>query len=118
MPHGSARVKIINPEGMVQGSRHGHAGKKTRSPQKTVRFVTDIDGIKVHARSVRNAGVPPTPVVILVHGLIISSLYMLPTLRRLARFVRVYAPDLPGYGRSSKLRHAPTVSELADFLAL
>jgi 2-hydroxy-6-oxonona-2,4-dienedioate hydrolase len=118
VPDGTGRVKIINPEVMVQDSRHGNVCNKNRSPQKTVRFVTDIDGIKIHVRTVRDAGVPQTPVVILVHGLIISSLYMLPTLRRLARFVRVYAPDLPGYGRSSKLRHAPTVSELADFLAL
>jgi 2-hydroxy-6-oxonona-2,4-dienedioate hydrolase len=54
--------------------------------------------------------------VVLVHGYVASSRYMVPTLRRLAPFAPVYAPDLPGWGRSQKPRHALTVPQLADSL--
>jgi 2-hydroxy-6-oxonona-2,4-dienedioate hydrolase len=55
--------------------------------------------------------------VILVHGLVISSLYMRPTAERLAPFVRVLAPDLPGFGRSVRPSHVLNMSELASALA-
>lgn len=47
----------------------------------------------------------------------ISSLYMVPTARRLARSFHVLAPDLPGFGLSSKPPRALTVPELAAALA-
>ena len=40
--------------------------------------------------------------MVLVHGLIVSGRYMVPTLKHLARHYRVYAPDLPGFGESGK----------------
>lgn len=43
------------------------------------------------------------PVVVLVHGAVVSSRYMLPLLRALDPHVRVLAPDLPGHGRSRAL---------------
>ena len=52
-----------------------------------------------------------------MHGLVISSLYMIPTAVRLAPFFPVFAPDLPGFGRSEKPAHVLTISELADALA-
>jgi 2-hydroxy-6-oxonona-2,4-dienedioate hydrolase len=55
--------------------------------------------------------------VILVHGLVISSLYMRPTAERLAPFVRVLAPDLPGFGRSVRPSHVLNIGELASALA-
>ncbi|GEP07409.1 alpha/beta fold hydrolase [Methylobacterium oxalidis] len=55
--------------------------------------------------------------VILVHGLGMSSRYMVPLARHLAPHVRVYALDLPGFGLSDKPRQALTVRELADALA-
>ncbi|MET0528240.1 MAG: alpha/beta hydrolase [Microvirga sp.] len=55
--------------------------------------------------------------VILVHGLGMSSRYMVPLARHLAPHVRVYAPDLPGFGLSDKPRQTLTVCELADALA-
>jgi 2-hydroxy-6-oxonona-2,4-dienedioate hydrolase len=55
--------------------------------------------------------------VILVHGLGVSSLYMVPTAQRLAPFHRVYAPDLPGFGHSSKPRRALDIPALAGVLA-
>jgi 2-hydroxy-6-oxonona-2,4-dienedioate hydrolase len=57
-------------------------------------------------------GVP----VVLVHGLVVSSLYMEPTAERLAPFHRVFAPDLPGFGRSDKPSRALSVAGLADAL--
>lgn len=74
-------------------------------------------GWRVHARVSRDPVPPEAPIVVLVHGLGVSSRYMLPAARALAPHYRVYAPDLPGFGRSSKSRQALTVSELADALA-
>src|ERR671934_2635743 len=55
--------------------------------------------------------------VVLVHGLVISSRYMVPTAKRLAPLCNVYAPDLPGYGRSAKPARILSLAELADALA-
>jgi len=55
--------------------------------------------------------------VVLVHGLGMSSRYMMPLARHLASEFRVYAPDLPGFGLSDKPAHALTVPELADALS-
>lgn len=55
--------------------------------------------------------------VVLVHGVIASHRYMIPTAERLAASRRVYVPDLPGFGHSSKPSHPLTVPELADVLA-
>jgi 2-hydroxy-6-oxonona-2,4-dienedioate hydrolase len=41
---------------------------------------------------------------------------MVPTAEQLAPFGRVYAPDLPGYGKSYKPAKVLTLSELADAL--
>jgi pimeloyl-ACP methyl ester carboxylesterase len=53
---------------------------------------------------------------VLVHGQVISSLYMVPTARILARDFPVLAPDLPGFGRSGKPPEVLTVPELAQAL--
>lgn len=55
--------------------------------------------------------------VILVHGLIIASRYMLPTARYLAPFCPTYAVDLPGYGWSDKPPTTLSLPQLADSLA-
>jgi len=57
------------------------------------------------------------PPVVLVHGLGVSSRYMIPTARLLAPYHRVYAPDLPGSGRSDRTAHVLDIPELADALA-
>lgn len=54
--------------------------------------------------------------VVLVHGLVISSVYMVPTARRLAPCFPVYAPDLPGFGRSTKPARVLDVRRLAEAL--
>ena len=77
---------------------------------------TAVRGLSMHAR----VSVDPVPgdriPVVLVHGLGVSSRYMIPTARRLAPDYRVYAPDLPGFGRSAKPRQVLNVPEQADAL--
>lgn len=78
---------------------------------------TNIDGVSMHAR-LSEVPVPPEALtVVLVHGLSVSSGYMVPTAVRLAPYYHVYVPDLPGFGKSGKPPHILTVSELADALA-
>ena len=55
--------------------------------------------------------------VVLVHGLVISGRYMVPTALELAPLCPVYAIDLPGYGDSAKPRAMLGLGELADALA-
>ncbi len=55
----------------------------------------------MHARVSEDRSPEGRPAVILVHGLVVSSRYMVPTLRQLAPHYRVYAPDLPGFGKST-----------------
>jgi 2-hydroxy-6-oxonona-2,4-dienedioate hydrolase len=54
---------------------------------------------------------------VLIHGLGTSSLYMVPTAVHLAQDFAVYAPDLPGFGHSSKPAHALSLPALAEALA-
>jgi 2-hydroxy-6-oxonona-2,4-dienedioate hydrolase len=68
----------------------------------------------------RVGGQPPrrrAPAVVLVHGLVISSLYMVPSARLLARDFPVLAPDLPGFGLSGKPERVLSIPELATALA-
>lgn len=55
--------------------------------------------------------------IILVHGLGVSSRYMLPTAVNLASHYQIYAPDLPGFGKSAKPDHVLDIAELAQALA-
>ncbi len=66
----------------------------------------------------RTAVIPNSlrPPVVLVHGLGVSSRYLVPTARRLACEFSVYAPDLPGFGRSERPRRALNVPQLAETL--
>ena len=47
----------------------------------------------------------------------VSADYMLPTLVRLAPDFNVWAPELPGFGKSDKPAHVLDIHELADILA-
>ena len=72
----------------------------------------------IHAR----VAIPRRPAsdvpIVLVHGFVISGRYFVPLLKRLGRRHRVFAPDLPGFGWSSRPRRPLDVPELADALAL
>ena len=54
--------------------------------------------------------------VVMVHGLGVSNRYPAPSSRRLARHHRVFAPDLPGVGRSSRTGQDLSMTQLADGL--
>lgn len=71
----------------------------------------------IHARVVEPPAPGPHPPLVLVHGIAVSSRYMVPAARRLGRRFRVLAPDLPGFGESAKPRRVLGVGELADALA-
>jgi len=78
---------------------------------------TLVHGLPIHAR----VSVNPVPVeaqaIIMVHGLVVSSRYLVPTALRLAPYYHIYALDLPGFGKSAKPSHVLNITELADFLA-
>ena len=81
-----------------------------------------IRGTRMHYRFSRPTSDPfpftsssPSYPIVLVHGLSVSSGYMVPTMRALGRSARVYAPDLPGFGKSEKPRRALDISELAEY---
>jgi len=79
---------------------------------------TEVDGRRMHARAwLGGARGDSTPAVVLVHGLGISGRYMIPTAQRLAPHARVYAPDLPGFGRSVKPPRPLGVEESSEALA-
>ncbi len=74
----------------------------------------DLDGVRFHARTAPRAG---APAVVLVHGIGVSSRYMVPLAEALATFASVHALDLPGFGRSTKPRRTLTTSELGRALS-
>ena len=71
----------------------------------------------IHARVSANPIPKEAPNVVLVHGIGITSRYWIPTLVRLGLDFHVYAPDLPGFGKSGKPERTQTLTELADWLA-
>ena len=69
-----------------------------------------MHGRVVHARVA--GAIAGTPIV-LVHGLGVSSAYLVPTALALAPDHPVYAPDLPGFGRSEAPSSALDIAQLA-----
>lgn len=80
-------------------------------------FWVTVAGRRVHARVTIDPAPPgPTPIV-LVHGLLVSGRYLIPTASRLAPDYRCFIPDLPGFGRSDKPDRVLSIAGLADALA-
>ncbi len=78
---------------------------------------TTVGAWRLYARVSAAPAPGGAPPVVLVHGLGVSSRYMVPLARRLAPDYPVYAPDLPGFGRSDKPARALALPALADALA-
>ncbi|GAB4217493.1 MAG: alpha/beta hydrolase [Roseiflexaceae bacterium] len=76
-----------------------------------------VGGWTIHARTGGGAAASGAPPLVLVHGAVMSSRYLVPTAALLAGEQRVYAPDLPGYGKSDKPPRALSMPQLADALA-
>jgi pimeloyl-ACP methyl ester carboxylesterase len=72
----------------------------------------EVFGLGIHAR-VAGEGPP----VVLVHGYGVSSRYMLPLAQSLAPSFLVFAPDMPGYGRSQRPHTPLGIADLAAALA-
>lgn len=74
-----------------------------------------VDGVEW---AYREGGPPDAPAVVLVHGLSISSAYMVPTGEGLVgEGFRVLAPDLPGFGRSGAPESALGIAQMAEALS-
>lgn len=77
---------------------------------------TQVGEWRMHTHAafpVRPSDAPP---VVLIHGFGVSSSYYLPTVERLGRYLNVYAPDLPGHGKSDQPRTPLDVPELTAAL--
>lgn len=74
-------------------------------------------GFRLHARTTPAAPRPGVQTVVLVHGLCVSSRYFVPTAAALAPHFDVYAPDLPGWGRSERPARSLSPADLAESLA-
>lgn len=85
-------------------------------PNELESKVVEVDGVDVHVRMLTKAAPTKRPPVVLVHGLSISSTYMVPTARLLAHAFPVYAPDLPGFGRSHKPKRTLDIMDHANML--
>jgi 2-hydroxy-6-oxonona-2,4-dienedioate hydrolase len=77
----------------------------------------EVGGLRMHARAATNAANAEVLPLVLVHGLVVSSRYMIPLAERLAECADVYAPDLPGFGKSDHPDRPLNIVELADALA-
>lgn len=76
-----------------------------------------VDGLRLHARVWTGAAPAGRPPLVLVHGAAVSSLHMEPTGEVLADEFAVYAPDLPGHGRSDNPERVHDARGLAGALA-
>ncbi len=85
-------------------------------PSLSSRWYT-VGGRRLHARvsdgPARLGDQPRTPAV-LVHGVTVSSRYLLPAAVELAKDIPVLVPDLPGYGFSAPAPVASDIASLAD----
>lgn len=78
---------------------------------------SNVNGLRIHAMASVDAAPPDAPAIVLVHGSGLSHRYMIPTATRLTSSLKVYMPDLPGYGDSDKPRETYDVPALADAVA-
>lgn len=80
-------------------------------------YIITANGLSMYTRTSRDPVDADVPAIVLVHGLSVSSRYMIPAAVRLASSFHIYLPDLPGFGRSPNPSHILNVVELADALA-
>ena len=65
----------------------------------------------------RIGGLPSAKTVVVVHGFVLASDYMMPVATALSPYSRTFALDLPGYGLSEKPSRPLSLPALADSLA-
>jgi 2-hydroxy-6-oxonona-2,4-dienedioate hydrolase len=71
---------------------------------------------RIYCRVGRPIHRPSSVPVVLIHGFGMSGSYLMPTAKRLARFVAVYVPDLPGHGKSDTPSEPLDIPTFADAL--
>ncbi len=76
---------------------------------------TSVNGRILHSRSSDSVAGDNLPFV-LIHGLVISSLYMIPLAECIALEHPVHALDLPGFGRSESPSQVLTIPQIADWI--
>ena len=77
---------------------------------------TATHGARIHSRQLRGVAPAGAVEVVLLHGLVVSSRYMLPLADQLAARHDVHVPDLPGFGRSPSAGIVAQIEPLADVL--
>src|SRR5215211_156177 len=76
-----------------------------------------VEGLLMHARYSVDHAASGSPPLVLVHGIGVASRFMVPVAELVAPYHHVYAPDLPGFGKSEKPAHALSLVELTVALA-
>ena len=76
-----------------------------------------VAGCSLRYRVSREPPALDAPAIVMVHGLVVSSRYMIPTAEQLAPCYRVYIPELPGFGKSEKPDGYQNLDQMADTLA-
>lgn len=113
--------------GLIALSTAAYVGLRLRAADRHARIArgeleelgavrTMVDGRCWYARVAAGRAPRECLPVVLVHGLGISSAYFVPAAERLAAHLDVYAPDLPGHGRSDDPARPLDVTDLADAL--
>jgi pimeloyl-ACP methyl ester carboxylesterase len=87
-----------------------------RSEWVVIPGVTGARPLRIHCRAAGSSE-SACPPVVLVQGFGIGSRYFEPLQKHVARYAPVYAPDLPGHGRSNHDRRPLTIPQLAGALA-
>lgn len=83
--------------------------------QEQVRPVK-VNGLLIQTRLMAPSTPTAAPPIVLLHGLLMSSRYLLPTAALLSEHHVVYLPDLPGFGKSDNPPHIYSLREQADLL--
>ena len=87
-----------------------------RPSQKEDIHRTRVGGFTMHSVAMEQNGPRNGQTFVLIHGLGMSSRYMMPTARLLSPHGDVHLPDLPGFGKSDKPARTLSIQALADAL--
>ncbi len=90
------------------------AVQTTKNPDGFVNTIIPALGYQVH--TLEGGSEFSDPPMVMIHGALASRRYLLPTASLLSQSMRVFVPEMPGHGSSSKPRHALSVQEQADVL--
>jgi 2-hydroxy-6-oxonona-2,4-dienedioate hydrolase len=116
---GLSAVATLGAYALWRTYRHRSRGRSLLAAgriRELVSLWSDVDGCILHSRA---SNLPqssaPLPVVC-VHGFGISSSYFVPLAELLATEFNVYAPDLPGHGRSQSPAMPFDIPQMANAL--